>query len=96
MTESLQVAGKINLLYQGHIVKINIELMGSLVDYLPVSEQGQSVLILKDESTIADLLSHLKIKRRVSVAVNGDEEKGLEHVLSDGDDVLIFTVISGG
>ena len=70
--------------------------MGSLVDYLPDSERGQSVLILKDESTIADLLSHLKIKRRVIVAVNGDEEKGMEHVLSEGDEVLVFTVISGG
>ena len=77
-------------------MKINIELMGSLVDYLPDSERGQSVLILKDESTIADLLAHLKIKRRVIVAVNGDEEKGMEHVLSEGDDVLVFTVISGG
>ena len=77
-------------------MKINIELMGSLVDYLPDSERGRSVLILKDESTIADLLSHLKIKRRVIVAVNGDEEKGLEHVLSEGDEVLVFTVISGG
>ncbi len=70
--------------------------MGSLQDYLPDSERVQSVVSLKDESTIADLLSHLKIKRRVSVAVNGDEEKGLEHVLSDGDEVLVFTVISGG
>ena len=77
-------------------MKVNIELMGSLVDYLPDSERGESVLMLKDESTIADLLAHLKIKRRVIVAVNGDEEKGLEHVLSDGDEVLIFTVISGG
>lgn len=77
-------------------MKINIELMGSLVDYLPDSERGQSVLILKDESTIADLLSHLKIKRRVIVAVNGDGEKGLEHVLSEGDELLVFTVISGG
>ena len=77
-------------------MKINIELMGSLVDYLPDSERGQSVLILKDESTIADLLSHLKIKRRVIVAVNGDEEKGLKYVLSEGDEVLVFTVISGG
>ena len=77
-------------------MKVNIELMGSLVDYLPDSERGESVLILKDESTIADLLSHLKIKRRVIVAVNGDEEKGMEHVLSEGDEVLVFTVISGG
>jgi len=77
-------------------VKNNIELMGSLQDYLPDSERVQSVVSLKDESTIADLLSYLKIKRRVSVAVNGDEEKGLGHVLSDGDEVLVFTVISGG
>ena len=77
-------------------MKVNIELMGSLVDYLPDSERGESVLMLKDESTIADLLAHLKIKRRVIVAVNGDEEKGMEHVLSEGDEVLVFTVISGG
>ena len=77
-------------------MKVNIELMGSLVDYLPDSERGESVLMLKDESTIADLLAHLKIKRRVFVAVNGDEEKGMEHVLSEGDEVLVFTVISGG
>ena len=77
-------------------MQINLELMGSLVDYLPDSERGQSVLILKDESTIADLLANLKIKRRVIVAVNGDEEKGMEHVLSEGDEVLVFTVISGG
>ena len=77
-------------------MKINIELMGSLVDYLPDSEQGESVLMLKDESTIADLLAHLKIKRRVVVSVNGDEEKGMEYVLSEGDEVLVFTVISGG
>ena len=77
-------------------MKVNIELMGSLVDYLPDSERGKSVLMLKEESTIADLLAHLKIKRRVIVAVNGDEEKGMEHVLSEGDEVLVFTVISGG
>ena len=77
-------------------MKVNIELMGSLVDYLPDSERGEAVLILKDESTIADLLAHLKIKRRVIVAVNGDEEKGMEHILSEGDEVLVFTVISGG
>ena len=77
-------------------MKVNIELMGSLVDYLPDSEQGETVLMLKDKSTITDLLAHLKIKRRVIVAVNGDEEKGTEHVLSEGDKVLVFTVISGG
>ena len=70
--------------------------MGSLADYLPTSEDGRSILMLKEGSTIADLLSHLKIRRKVIVAVNGDEEKGIEHVLADGDDILVFSVISGG
>ena len=51
---------------------------------------------LNNDSTIADLLDKLQIKRKVVVAVNGDEEKGLDHVLSDGDEVLVFTVVSGG
>ena len=42
------------------------------------------------------MLEKLQIKRKVVVAVNGDEEKGLDHVLSDGDEVLVFTVVSGG
>ena len=77
-------------------MQIKIELMGSLVDYLLDSERGQATLALKDESTIADLLSNLQIKRRVIVAVNGDEEKEMNFVLSEGDEVLVFTVISGG
>ena len=77
-------------------MQIKIELIGSLVDYLPDSERGQATLALKDESTIADLLSNLRIKRRVIVAVNGDEEKEMDFVLSEGDEVLVFTVISGG
>ena len=77
-------------------MQIKVELMGSLVDYLPDSERGQATLVLKHESTIADLLSNLQIKRRVIVAVNGDEEKEMDFVLSEGDEVLVFAVISGG
>ena len=77
-------------------MKIKIELMGSLVDYLPNTDNGLVEIIINDKSSISDLLSHLKIKRKVIVAVNGDEEKGLDYILSEGDEVLIFTVISGG
>ncbi|GIT62459.1 MAG: hypothetical protein Ct9H300mP21_00050 [Pseudomonadota bacterium] len=46
---------------------------------------------------LLNFLSHLKIKRRVIVAVNGDEEKGnLNMFPFEGDEVLVFTVISGG
>ena len=77
-------------------MKIKIELMGSLVDYLPKAENGQVEIIISDKSSISNLLNHLKIKRKVIVAVNGDEEKGIDYILSEGDEVLIFTVISGG
>ncbi|MCH2281355.1 MAG: MoaD/ThiS family protein, partial [SAR324 cluster bacterium] len=73
-----------------------LELMGPLVDFLPDSEKGKATLTLNNDSTIADLLDKLQIKRKVVVAVNGDEEKGLDHVLSEDDDGLVFTVVSGG
>ena len=70
--------------------------MGPLVDFLPDSDKGKTAMILNNNSTIADMLNILQIKRKVVVAVNGDEEKGLDHVLIDGDEVLVFTVVSGG
>ena len=77
-------------------MKINLELMGPLVDFLPDSDKGKATLTLNNESSIADLLNKLQIKRKVVVAVNGDEEKGLDYVLSEDDEVLVFTVVSGG
>ena len=77
-------------------MKINLELMGPLVDFLPDSDKGKATLTLNNDSSIADLLNKLQIKRKVVVAINGDEEKGLDHVLSEGDVVLVFTVVSGG
>ena len=77
-------------------MEINLELMGPLADFLPDSDRGKATLTLNDDSSIADLLNKLQIKRKVVVAVNGDEEKGLDHVLSEGDEVNVFTVVSGG
>ena len=77
-------------------MKINLELIGPLVDFLPDSDKGKATMTLNNDSTIADILDKLQIKQKVIVAVNGDEEKGLDHVLSDGDEVLVFTIVSGG
>ena len=77
-------------------MQIHVELMGPLVDFLPKSQRGQTTLTLSGEATVADLLKELKINIKVVVAVNDDEEKELEHVLVDGDEVLVFTLISGG
>ena len=77
-------------------MQVDIELLGPLVDYLPVSAKGQITIATRDNSTIEDILKILKIKQKVVVAVNGDEEKGLDHVLFDGDKLLVFTLVSGG
>ena len=77
-------------------MKINLELLGPLVDYLPDSDGGKATYELNDGSSIEDMLEKLQIRRKVVVAVNGDEEKGIDYVLSDGDEVLVFTVVSGG
>ena len=77
-------------------MKINLELMGPLVDFLPDSDKGKTTMTLNNGSTIAYMLDKLQIKQKVIVAVNGDEEKGLDHILSDGDEVLVFTIVSGG
>ena len=67
-----------------------------MVDYLPDSDRGKATYELHNGSSIEDLLEKLQIRRKVVVAVNGDEEKGLDYVLCDGDEVLVFTVVSGG
>ena len=77
-------------------MEINLELMGPLVDFLPNSDRGKAVMNLTNDSTIADMLDKLQIKSKVIVAVNGDEEKGLAYVLNEGDEVLVFTIVSGG
>ena len=66
------------------------------MDFLPDSDKGKTAMTLNNDSTISDMLDKLQIKRKVVVSVNGDEEKGLDYVLSEGDEVLVFTVVSGG
>ena len=48
-------------------MQIDIELLGPLVDYLPVSAKGEITIATKDNATIADVLKILKIKHKVIV-----------------------------
>ncbi len=77
-------------------MQVKVELMGALVDYLPIEEKGKTELSLPDQSTITDLLKKLKIKHRVAIAVNDDHDLDMNHELSEGDQVLVFTGVSGG
>jgi thiamine biosynthesis protein ThiS len=51
---------------------------------------------LDEGATLADLLNELGIKLKVVISVNGDHEPDKSRQLREGDQVRIFSTISGG
>ena len=51
---------------------------------------------LDEGATLTDLLNELGIKLKVVISVNGDHEPDKARQLRDGDQVRIFSAISGG
>ena len=77
-------------------MKVNLQLYSILREKLPAEDKGKTVLDLDDGSTIDDIIQQLGITRRVVIGVNGVQVTEKEHVLSDGDEIKIFSSISGG
>ena len=77
-------------------MNINIQLFGILADYLPREERGKGTVELGDTCTVKDLFLEIGIKRRVAFAVNGEHDLDENHRLREGDEVLVFTSVSGG
>jgi thiamine biosynthesis protein ThiS len=77
-------------------LQVKVHLHGILRDQLPAEARGRATLDLDEGATIGDLLNELSITRRVVVALNDEEEPNETRVLSDGDQVVIFTMIGGG
>ena len=75
---------------------VDVRLHGILRDQLPPEAKGRARIELESGTTIGDLLEKLSIERRVVIAVNDEEQKDKTHVLRDGDQVAVFTVIGGG
>ena len=78
------------------ILKINLQLYSILREHFPKEAGGEAALQLADESTIADLLKSLGIKRKVVISVNEIHETDFSRILEDGDNVKIFSSVSGG
>jgi sulfur carrier protein ThiS len=51
---------------------------------------------LEDGSSINDILIKLDIKRKVVISVNGEQVSDRHYQLNDGDEVKLFSSISGG
>lgn len=77
-------------------MQINVHLHGILRDRLPREAKGRVTLTLGEGATVHDVLAFLGIEGRVAVSLNGILEPERAHVLHDGDDIAIFTVVGGG
>jgi thiamine biosynthesis protein ThiS len=75
---------------------IKLQLYSILREKLPPEAKGRAVLQMEEDATLADLLGELDISRRVVISVNGDHESDRSRRLQDGDEVKIFSSISGG
>lgn len=77
-------------------MNIHIYLLGSLRDYLPSQAKGRATLQMEAGSSVADLLAHLGIRRRVAVALNDEHEPDSSYLLEDGDRVSVYSITGGG
>lgn len=77
-------------------MEIYLELYSILREKLPPGANGQAVIELSEGAALSELLEELGITRRVVVSVNGTHEPDKSRRLHDGDQVKIFSSISGG
>ena len=54
------------------------------------------MLELDVETTLEDILNLMEIERRVVIGVNGAHERDHLRQLQDGDEVKVFSAVSGG
>jgi len=78
------------------MLDIQLQLYSILREKLPPEAQGRALLQMEADVTLADLLDELDISRRVVISVNGDHESDRSRRLLDGDEIKIFSSISGG
>lgn len=78
------------------ILNIHLQLYSILREKLPPESNGQAVLQLSNGADLQGLLDELDITRRVVISVNGTHEPDKSRQLQDGDQVKIFSSISGG
>ncbi len=77
-------------------MEIHLHLYSILREKLPSDKKGRTVLILEEGATLSEILEEFGIKPRVVISVNGNHELDKSRRLQDGDEVKIFSAISGG
>jgi sulfur carrier protein ThiS len=78
------------------MIRVHVQLYSILREKLPPDANGLAVLQMDDGASLQDLLDEFDIKRRVVISVNGEHETDLLRQLRNGDQVKLFSSISGG
>ena len=77
-------------------VEVHLQLYSILREKLPPEARGKAFLQLEEGATIDSILKEFGITRRVVVSVNSEHEPDKSRQLRDGDQIKIFSAISGG
>ncbi|MGW8225873.1 MAG: MoaD/ThiS family protein [Anaerolineales bacterium] len=78
------------------MIAIHLQLYSILREKLPEEAKGRVNLQMESGTTLSDLLDEFGITRRVVISVNGEHEADRSRKLRDGDEIKIFSSISGG
>jgi sulfur carrier protein ThiS len=75
---------------------VHVQLYSILREKLPPEAIGRTTLQLEVGTTLADILKQLEIKRNVVIGVNGAHERDHSRLVQDGDELKVFSAVSGG
>ncbi len=78
------------------MLEINLKLYSILREKYPSGSGGWIKFQLKNGAVLDDLLKELDITRKVVISVNGVHERDTSRRLQNGDEVQIFSSVSGG
>lgn len=78
------------------VIAVQVRLYGSLRELLPREQKGEATLTLSDGATLRDLKAAFDFPRPVVFAINEEPVDDELLVLSDGDRVAVFSIVSGG
>lgn len=75
---------------------IHLKLYSILREKLPNDARGVTDLTLEEGASLDTLLTILGIERKVVISINGELETDRSRLLKDGDEVKMFSSVSGG
>lgn len=77
-------------------MRVSVQLTGHLVEFFPHLRHAVS-LELDGPVTVTELLAAVKVPAELPSVVSVNQERvGLDHVLADGDTVLLISPLAGG